>query len=410
MPRKKLVKTATEKTKPSRGKKKGEAEEVPISKSNKIHALQATMAKSYKGKGQIVMADALTLPYYLRRIPCGIIDLDIATGGGLPCGGLSEIYGPESVGKTLLLIQYMKMQQKIFGDECALGACMTEMHFDKLFGKMNGLRIPYSPEEIAHEEDLNGGPLTDEQYLLMRDSVGNFQEVMGSSAEYLYDMILDLIESQLYNILSIDSWGSLLTAEEEKKTMHDKTRGGAAKVNSEWLRRFSAMMNRIVEGKPNMTAVIGINQVRERMGAYGGFENPGGRALKHGKFVSIFLSTDGYIHADGFVGMSNPNGAHGPRVGKAISWRIDKGKAGCHDGPVGFFHYYYDGGVDLYRTAVISAQRYGILSASGSWLTFGDYRANGVDNFRELVANDPVLYDALEEACYAANKLRRNFR
>lgn len=413
---KKPTKKPTKKT----AKKTAAKTEKKLTKRQKLLAFQADVNQRYGGSGRLKRASEYVVPYYLRRLPSGIIDLDIATGGGLPAGGLTEIIGPEGSCKSWLLIQYMKRQQEIFGNDFAGAMAMTEMHFDKLFARMFGLKIAYHNDEIAHMNKLReeaGQPsFNKEEMADLRDEVGFFFEVLANSAESLYDMILDMIYSRLYNLIGIDSWGALLTKEEEGKTMAQKTRGGSAKVNTEWIRRFAnAMNNEDPEtGLPNMTTVIGINQFREKMNHQGGMSITGGHALKHGKFVSIFVRAGSPIFAapGGKFTIGKGEDAKSnkyPQIGKVIHWSIIKGKAGCHDGPTGNFLYFFETGADLERQLVIAAQKCAAIETSGSWLSFGDVKLQGVDNFADALREDAQLRAELEEAVFLEHDLQPNF-
>lgn len=386
------------------------------SKSEKIAALQAKVNKRYAGRGQLLRGDEYILPYYMLRRPSGIVDLDIATGGGLPAGGLCEIIGPEGACKTYLTNLYMSRQQQIFGKEFAGAACMTEMHFDKLYAKTAcGLRVAFAPEEIAREEELAGRKLNEDELAWLRDEVGHFQEAFADCAEVLYDVLLDIIDSRLYNLVVIDSWGSMLTMQEAKsdKGMKDKVRGGSAKVNAEFMRRFSATMMG-VSGGPVMTTVIGINQMRDSMDPNKSMETQGGWALKHGKFVSIKLHPGKPIWRDSTgalsVGYSDDKSVKKEKVGKIIYWAITKGKAGCHDGPTGEFWYFYADGVDTTRALLVAAEACAALNVSGSWFEFEGLKVQGRDKFIEALRADDVRREQLERKVFEAHGIVPKYR
>jgi len=375
------------------------------------------VVKKVGGRARLKRASEMVMPYYMLRRPCGIIGLDIATGGGLPAGGLAEIIGPDGVCKTYLLNRYLRRQQEIFGRNCFLAMDMTEMQYDKTFAKMHDLRVSLSEIEIKREQELQGRDFTDEELAYARDQIGEFFVGIGDSAEDLYDMILVQVASMIYNIVGIDSWGSLLTKEEDKKGMHDKTRGGSAKVNTEFLRRFhAAMLTEDDSGMPNLTTVVGINQWRDRMGGMGGLSIQGGYALKHGKFVSIRLTAHSGIfkNAKGEVSIGASKDDSGKKstktqIGKVIRWKILKGKAGCHDGPEGEFHYYYATGVDTDRDLIVTAQKCGVVKTAGSWLSFGKLKAQGIANWNKRFDAEPDLRLEMERAVLEAYGVTPNY-
>jgi hypothetical protein len=94
-------------------KKKGE---VQLSNLDRIELVKARINKSYEGKGAIVSGDEMSNVFLLRR-PTGIIDLDVAIGGGWPAGGLSQIIGKDNSGKTYLANRSISQVQKIYQEK-----------------------------------------------------------------------------------------------------------------------------------------------------------------------------------------------------------------------------------------------------------------------------------------------------
>lgn len=383
-----------------------------LTRQQKLDALAVQVTKGSKGRARLCRASEITLPYYYLRRPSGLIDLDIATGGGLPAGGLVELIGPEGSCKSWLLNQYLKRQQEIFAKDFAGAVAMTEMHYDKLFGKMHGFRVAYNAKEIARMEAVEDRSFSKEELAFLQDEIGTFHTVFADSAEALYDAILDMLLPDLYNILGIDSWGSLMTSEEAKKGMKDKTRGGSAKVNAEFMRRYTAIMMGVGGGTPVSTTVIGINQMRDSMDPRKLYEIQGGWALKHGKFVSIMLRPGKRLfrNAKGEVTEGKPEGAPKlTKVGKVINWEILKGKAGCHDGPTGSFHYYYADGADIERTLIIAAQKCGVVETRGSWAYYGDKKKQGIGKWVAAVREDASLRMEMEGKVMEAHGVQPNY-
>jgi len=403
------AKKGTKKT----AKKPEKPEKKEPTRDQQLDALQAKINAAYRGKGVIRKASEVVLPYYYLRRPCGIIDLDIATGGGLPAGGLVEFIGPEGSCKSYLINLYMRRQQEIFGKDFAGAMAMTEMLYDKLFAKMHGLRVAYHVDEIARMEALEGKPFTKEESDFLNDQMGRFDITMAESAEVLYDILLDLLYPDLYNIIGIDSWGSMLTMLEEGKGMKDKTRGGSAKVNAEFMRRYTSIMMGAGGNSPVHTTVIGINQMRDSMDPNKSWEIQGGWALKHGKFISIMLNPGKplYQNANGEIteGAGDEGLAKLTKVGKVIKWRILKGKAGCHDGPTGQFRYFFATGADLEHALILEAIKCAVMSMAGSWYTFDDIRIQGRDAWVMALRNDHDLRQKMEDAVMEAHGVQPNY-
>jgi len=384
-----------------------------LTRQEQLDALAEQITKGSRGRARLCRASEITLPYYYLRRPSGLIDLDIATGGGLPAGGLVELIGPEGSCKSWLLNQYLKRQQEIFAADFAGAVAMTEMHYDKLFGKMHGFRVAYSDSEIARMESVEDRSFTAEEMASLRDEIGTFHTVFADSAESLYDAILDMLLPDLYNILGIDSWGSLMTSAEAKKGMRDKTRGGSAKVNAEFIRRYTAIMMGVGGGTPVSTTVVGINQMRDSMDPKKLYEIQGGWALKHGKFVAIKLQPGPAIwrNAAGEIetGASESKSKR-EKVGKVIYWAITKGKAGCHDGPSGEFWYFYATGVDTVRALMVAAEKCAAVNASGAWFDFDGLKVQGRNKFIDALRDDPVRQEKLEAEVFRAHNITPKYR
>lgn len=388
-------------------KKKGEEE---LTKTERIDILKARINKSYEGKGAIVSGDDLSNVFMLRR-PTGIVDLDLAIGGGWPAGGLSQVIGEDNAGKTYLANFSMAQVQKTYGASSALAACMTEQKFDKAFAKWKcSLAIQMSKMEIQMIEQSRAEsglpPLDQTARDWLRHQVGHFQEAIFQTAEQLLEAAVQMVEENVFQIVLIDSFGALQTAAEAEAEggLEDKQYGGASGVVTKFMHRLHAALNLPDKyGRPNTTTVLGINQYRENLKAKTQYDNPlsisGGRALKHGKLVDVFLQKGPKIRV-------------GPRdkqvvVGREVNWTILKGKAGCHDGGKGEYRFYYgeEGygfGVDVYHNLLLCGVQRGVVKQSGAWYSFEDQPiCQGQDNAASGFMANPVLMEAVRKAIYA---------
>lgn len=337
--------------------------------SDPVQALIKDLKKAYPGR--IYRGREYTAPWLLKRLPTGILGLDIALNGGLPAGGMTMVTGREGIGKNYIANRVIAHQQLFYGEKCNVAMVSTEMIYDKTFGKHCEVAVGFSEEEIEAMDkaffDGTGKHFTDEYKEELRLEIGNFLMVPPGTAEELFDITLDLVRSRQFQVVVIDSFGSLLTEEDEEKSMEENFHGGrAALVNTRFARKMAPAFAPDDLGRPNMTCVIGINQVRDNVNR----ANPnspmrreaGGWALKHARWVGIDLNRTGATR-------DNKKKV----VGKNVEWKITKQKAGGHEGAKGDYDFYW-GRAGIWREleTLRVAASLGVVKKSGTWYSYED--------------------------------------
>jgi len=214
--------------------------------------------RSY-GKGAIMRMGAEGAKIKIDAIPTGAINLDAAIGiGGIPRGRMSEIYGPESSGKTTLCLHVIANAQRAGGVAAFIDA---EHALDVAYCRKLGVDV---------DNLLVSQPDTGEQAL-------EIAEV--------------LIRSNAVDVVVIDSVAALVPRAEIEGEMGDAHVGLQARLMSQALRKLTGAVNR------SNTAVIFTNQIREKVGVM--FGNPettsGGRALKFYASVRLDIRRIGAI-------------------------------------------------------------------------------------------------------------------
>jgi len=395
---------------PAPAKKKKEESKIPT-RAQLLDAVMAGVNKEFKGQGVIDTAENTRNVFILRR-PLGILSLDIALGGGLPAGGLSQIIGKEGVGKDYLINRAVANTQQIYGPSATVALCQTEMKWDKPYAKwFCGVQVAFSDNEIADLEVAQARAYTEDEKIWLRHQVGTIHHVMAANAEKLLEQAVTLVESNLYQIVVINSFGALLTKAEAEaeKGLEDKHRGGAAMVVTQFMHRLHAALNLPDQfGRPNMTTVIGINQYRDNVGG-GLYANPmniaGGHALKHGKLVDLHIERGAYQNIE-------LKGGGKEAVGKEINWHIIKGKAGCHDGPRGSYWFYfgkhgYPTGADTLTDLVVTAAVRGVIEQSGAWFSYKNERlGQGKENAAMALYNNSQLAETIRKETLVAAEIR----
>lgn len=388
------------------------------SRDERAAAFKESFNKKMRGRAMVKAASDYDMPYMTKRRPTGLLTLDVALGGGFPCGGLSQIKGPKNSGKSWLSWQVIRQLQFYLGDDMKVLLAMTEMRADRSQARKAGVKIAFSKEDIKQMENgrkANGlPPYSKEELADLRFQIGTIDELHGVSAEELYDGVLQAIEQNVYHLIIIDSIGMVMSGQEAaNESLSDKTYGGSAGVNSQFLRKLSGLLTMDDDyGVSRDTCIIGINQVRDAIGDPNKeFRTPGGRALEHAQFVDLFVASGKTLGYE--TQMMTPQG-NKPRfiqTGKEVSWRIEKGKAGIHEGEKGA--YVYDFGIntaDFYNDTLVAGVHAGVIRQNGSRLGIvdpedpknedkhlfvqghGEFYINGRENFiKALIEQDRLM-------------------
>ncbi len=220
-------------------------------KKSKAIELAITQIDKQFGKGSIMRLGGNQVIVSDNSISTGCLSLDVALGvGGIPKGRITEIYGPESSGKTTLALHIVAEAQKAGGYAAFIDA---EHAMDAQYSKKLGVDV---------DELLVSQPDTGEQALEITET---------------------LVRSGALDVIVIDSVAALVPRAELEGEMGDTHMGLQARLMSQALRKLTGTVSR------SNTAVVFINQIREKIGViYGNPETtPGGRALKF--YTSIRL-------------------------------------------------------------------------------------------------------------------------
>ncbi len=368
---------------------------MPVTELNKkVASLEAQLNRKAEVKGAHVMCDADQAPnaYFLRR-PCGIMQLDRHTGGGLPAGGLTYLSGPDGVGKTVLLYKYIAMNQRLYGERSCIALGVSESAPDHFFMRRCGiqLRVPEEAiEERVKERKIRGmAPFSKEELASFRErTVGQFKILRGANGEELLDAIIACFEASCFDIIGLDSVSALLPKVDSNKDMDDEVkRAGNALLLTKFFQHYLNGTTGYYGVNP--TTVIFTSQVRanskksEVSAAIQkyilDYAPQGAWAAKHGKLIDILLkpgekdkeSDNTPAVATGF-GPKPAAKARRIQVGKEIRYEVLKGKAGMHEGITGSYDFNYESLIDEQRTIVMEAIATGIAKEVDGKVTIFD--------------------------------------
>ncbi len=304
----------------------------------------AGIEKAY-GKGAIMkLGDGVINP--VESIPTGALSLDVALGiGGIPRGRITEIYGPESSGKTTLCLHIISEAQKLGG----LAAFIDAEHaLDVNYAKRLGV---------------------DTMNLLIS------QPDFGEQALEITDT---LVRSNALDIIVIDSVAALVPRAEIEGEMGDAVMAMQARLMSQALRKLTAAISK------SKTSVIFINQLRSKIGVmFGSPETTtGGNALKFYSSVRLDIRRVAAIKDGNDV------------VGNRTKVKIVKSKVAPPFKEVEFDILYNEG---ISKTGDLTdlGVNLGIVKKSGAWLTFGEDRFQGRDQFKQKLIEYPEVFEKL---------------
>ena len=320
----------------------------------------------------IGLADELYNRYMIRR-PSGIMSLDIQLRGGLPVAGQTVIAGPEGSGKTFLMYQFMKMNQRIFGENSAVAIAPVEHPFDHIHCRKMGLLVSVPDQRIEMEQEyrrsLGQTLLTKENIKDLKVQIGQVVGISADSMESMLNVVLECIEKNCFQIVGVDSISAAIPEAQAKAD--DVGEWGQQGLHANVLGKFFKLYSPYTTGfegddkRNNETTLIFTQQARSnRAKAEAG---PRGKYLKdwdasgsawvgrHHKMVELTVWSGAREKEKA------EKGTRANTIAKTINWEITKGKAGIHEGLVGEVDYSFDNFVDVYASIIAEGMRHGVL-------------------------------------------------
>jgi len=343
-------------TKSSRSKGKALAKPqgriAEILKGNETLATTLQAIERTYGEGSIMPLGA-DQRAKIEGIPTGSLSLDIALGGqGIPRGRIAEVYGPESSGKTTLALHVIAEAQRL-GGICAF--IDAEHAFDPTWAKKLGVEL---------------------------DTLLVSQPNSGEEAMQIAEM---LIKSNQVDVIVIDSIAALVPKAELAGEIGDSHVGLQARLMSQSMRKLTGAIAK------SKTAVICINQIREKIGVmFGSPETtPGGRALKFYCSVRIDVRRIGALK-DG-----------DEQIGQRVKAKIVKNKV-APPFRIAEFDMMHSGGISYEGDILDLAVEHKIISKSGAYFKYNDeYIGQGKEKSRRYLIENPEVSAELREKIMA---------
>ncbi len=314
----------------------------------KALALAVAQIEKSCGKGSI-MRLGTDSKVRVEAIPTGALNLDAAVGvGGIPRGRITEIYGPESSGKTTLCLHVVANAQKLGGVAAFIDA---EHALDTDYAKKLGVDV---------ENLLISQPDTGEQAL---------------------EICEILVRSGAVDVIVIDSVAALVPKAEIEGDMGDSHVGLQARLMSQALRKLTGAIAR------SKTSVIFINQLREKIGVM--FGNPetttGGKALKFYASVRLDIRRVGPVKDKEEV------------VGSHVRVKVVKNKVAPPFRQAEFDIMYAEG-ISHTSLLVDIGVDAGLIDKAGAWYSYGPQRiGQGRENAKLFLKDNPAVMAEIEE-------------
>jgi len=322
-------------------------------KDKNLQAAVAAIERQY-GAGSIMRLGDETARVDIPVIPTGAFALDLALGvGGIPRGRITEVFGPESSGKTTLMLSVIAGAQRGGG----LAAFVDAEHaVDPSYAKRIGVNL---------DDLLISQPDSGEEALTIAET---------------------LIRSNAVDVVVIDSVAALVPRAELEGQMGDATVGAQARLMSQAMRKLTSCIHKA------KTACIFTNQIREKIGVmFGNPETtPGGRALKFYSSVRIDMRRVNVI-----------KDSAGKVVGSHVRAKVVKNKV-APPFTEAEFDIMYDVGIAKEGSVIDVATDLGVIEKKGSWLAFDSQQiGQGRESAKDFLRENGKMLEAIMAAVQA---------
>jgi recombination protein RecA len=315
-----------------------------------LDAAIASITKSY-GEGAIMRLGDARAQKQIEVIPTGALGLDLALGvGGVPRGRIVEIYGPESSGKTTLMLHVIANAQRAGG----LAAFIDVEHaLDPAYAKKLGVNL---------DDLLVSQPDSGEEALTIAET---------------------LARSNALDVIVVDSVAALVPKAELEGDMGMATMGMQARLMSQALRKLTALLAKA------KTTCIFTNQIREKVGVmFGNPETtPGGKALKFYASVRLDIRRKEAI-----------KDAAGTAIGNHVKVKVVKNKVAPPFQETEF-DILFNQGIDKEGSLLEVGLSQGVLEKKGAWIQFqGELIGQGKDAAIRALVENAALAARIKEA------------
>lgn len=327
--------------------------------AKKKQTLTSRLSKEY-GEESIINTSKRT-----QVITTGAVSLDVSVGiGGLPMGRYTEIYGPESGGKTTLCLTIAK------------------------YALLEGLRVMYIDVENSLDIETLEMMLGDkvEEYI----NEGQLIVFHPKSAEDAFKVAEEAIEEKI-PLIFFDSVAAIAPLKEMDADFSDSQVALSPRLVAKFLRRT------VFKIREADIAFVFTNQVRDTIGSiFGGYSTPAGHALKH--FISLKI----YVSRGKMFPKDDP-------VGQYVNFIIKKNKVGTPQRQA-TTNILFGKGIEFERDVVSFAKMLGVLISRGPFMALAGEDSvlcnnPGMENMLDFLRENPNTLDKIIKMCYDVSKV-----
>ena len=337
---------------PAKSAEKNTAADSKPNRQRELEAAISTITKSY-GEGAIMRLGDANAQQKIEVIPTGALSFDLALGvGGVPRGRIVEIYGPESSGKTTVMLHIIANAQKAGGTAAFID---VEHALDPAYARKLGVNL---------DELLVSQPDSGEEALTICET---------------------LARSNALDVIVVDSVAALVPKSELEGDMGMATMGMQARLMSQALRKLTGILSKA------KTTCLFTNQLREKVGVmFGNPETtPGGKALKFYASVRIDIRRKETI-----------KDSAGNALGNHVKVKIVKNKVAPPFAEAEF-DIMFNQGINREGSIIDAGLSVGVIDKKGAWLQFdGELIGQGREAARQALAEKAELADKIVAAIY----------
>jgi len=356
---------------------------------NPLDKLVGEINKRYGGGTLLKASEAKSL--VVDRLPSGVFDFDMKTGGGFPRGRITQLKGEFSTGKTALCLLAAAQAQRhcrLCGGRFEFIDMLGEVHEEKCkCGKKVPMRVVWLDAEHAFEASWAAKWGVDPASIYV---------IQAEYAEQAIDVVDACIRSGECDLLIVDSVAALTPSIEVEESAEKQQMGVFARLMNKALRKWTSAMNAQGLLAETKCTVILINQLRLSIGGYKpSLTSPGGKGLDFFASVDVRLKKVGEIMTEG---SDRP-------VGIDLEFVVKKNKTAPLM-PGGKFKLFFVSEAGSYRVGdsdndeqVLRAGAYWkLIPRNGSWYTFPDgNKVNSAAKAAITLRQDPALMAKLED-------------
>jgi recombination protein RecA len=330
-------------------------------------ALAAKINKEH-GEGALITASEMQAP---PRFPSGSPTLDLALGGGWPGNQWVEVYGPESNGKTAIVLKTIAANQALDPDFTTLW--VAGEHYD--YDQASALGVNNDQVVVLDTQDM----------------------VLA------FETMLDYAESRAADAIVLDSYPALIPPEEEQKDLDEAVVAVGARLFGKFFRKAGKATRRshIHEDRPLLGIII--NQQRDKIGGFAPHgmipqTTPGGNAKNYAFYTRVLVKRDEYIQE------SVPGKNLKVKVGQVIKVTTIKNKSNAPQQVANIDFYFRDGVTsdfkrgeyDTTKELIILGLLYDLIVRKGAYFEYGEHRWRGRDAMVDGIREDLDVQQALE--------------